>query len=143
MMIARNRGFSLVEMMVAGVVATALIGICVQMLASASRQRRSAERRAVALQEAENVIESIGALDWEEVIPERLAQYQLSDGGQAALVHGQLRVVVEPGERNPPSKLIRVKVSWPGLGSGETTSDDALSVRLSTWAFPRTKVAAP
>ena len=135
---SRYRGFTIVEMMAAGAMTAVLITMCVQMLALTAVQRRAAERRTIALEEAANLTESLSSLTWEEATPERIAQYRLSESAQRLLGHGVLKIDLESSTSGPPAKLVRVKITWPnGAGGSDAT------VKLSSWIFARGKAASP
>jgi prepilin-type N-terminal cleavage/methylation domain-containing protein len=133
-----NRGFTIIEMIAASALTAVLVTMCVQMLSSTAVQRRSAERRMIALEEAANLTESVGSLAWEELTPERIAQYRLSEPAQQILGGGELRIALEPSASGPPAKLVRVEITWPGAGGGTDSP-----VRLSSWVFSPGKAPPP
>jgi len=132
------RGFTIVEMLVATALTAVFITLCVQMLSATGAQRRATEKRAIALQEAANVTESLGSLPWEEITPERIAQFRLSEPAQQILGKGVLKIALEPSKDVPPAKLARVEITWPNAGGGADAA-----VRLSTWIFSPEKSPAP
>lgn len=133
---ARQRGFTILEVMVAAALTALLVTMCVRMLTSSAAQRRGAERRSVALEEAANVAESVAALPWDELTSERVGQIQLSESARQALGNGSLKVSLEPAASGPASKQIRVQLTWPNPAGGEAT------VELSSWAFAPGKGAS-
>lgn len=135
---SNQRGFTIVEMVTASVLTAVLVTMCAQMLSLTAIQRRAAERRTIALAEAANVTESLGSLTWDEITPERAAQYRLSVPAQQILEGGVLKIALEPSTSGPPAKLVRVEIRWPnGTGGGDA------AVRLSSWIFSREKAASP
>ena len=135
---SNRRGFTIVEMMAASAMTAVLVTMCVQMLTLTAVQRRGAERRSIALEEAANVTESLSSLTWEEMTPERIAQVRLSEAAQQILGDGALKIALEPSTSGPPAKLIRVEIAWPNGASG----GDA-AVRLSSWIFSPEKAVSP
>ncbi len=135
---SNQRGFTIVEMMAASALTVVLVTLCVQMLSTTTVQRRAAERRTIALEEAANATESLTSLTWEEITPERVAQYRLSEPAQQILGGGVLKVALEPSISGPPAKLVRVEITWPNVTGG----NDA-AVRLSSWVFSRGKAVSP
>ena len=135
---ANRRGFTIVEMMAASAMTAVLVTMCVQMLSLTTLQRRAAEQRSTALEEAANVTESLSSLTWEEITPERIAQYRLSEPARQVLRNGVLKISLEPSTSGPPAKLVRLEISWP---NGADRGDAA--VRLSSWIFSRGKAASP
>ena len=133
-----RRGFTIVEMMAAGAMTVVLVTMCVQMLTFTTVQRRAAERRTIALEEAANLVESVRALSWEEVTPERVAQFRISKAAQDILAGATLKIALEPSTSGPPAKLVRLEIAWPGGADGRDAS-----VHLSSWIFSREKAASP
>lgn len=118
----RRRGSLLVELSAALVILAVVLGLCVQWLAVSARERREGERRAWALQEAQNVLER---LDGQPNAPDPV---DLRLRVESALPAGRLEIdrVADPG----PPMLTRVQVCirWrdrPGL--------DAPPVVLTAW----------
>ncbi len=135
---SNHRGFTIVEMMAASAMTAVLVTMCVQMLSLTAVQRRAAERRTIALEEAANLTESLSSLTWDEITPERIAQYRLSQPAQQVLGNGVLKIALEPSTSGPLAKLVRVEITWPNGASG----GDA-AVRLSSWIFSRGKAVSP
>jgi hypothetical protein len=133
-----HRGFTIVEMIAASGLTAMLVTMCVQMLSSTAVQRRAAERRMIAVEEATNVTESLGSLTWEELTPERIAEYRLSEPARQILGGGDLKIAIEPSTSGPPAKLVRVEITWPSAGGGTDAP-----VRLSSWVFSRERVSSP
>lgn len=131
-------GFTIVEMVAASAMTAVLVTMCVQMLSLTAVQRRASERRTIALEEAANLTESLSSLTWDEITPERIAQYRLSEPAQQVLGNGVLKIALEPSTSGPPAKLVRVEITWPNGASG---SDAAM--RLSSWIFSRGKAVSP
>ena len=135
---SNHRGFTIVEMIAASALTAMLVTMCVQMLSSTAVQRRAVERRMIALEEAANLTESLGSLTWEELTPERIAEYRLSEPAQQILDGGVLKIAIEPSTSGPPAKLVRVEITWPSAGGGTDAP-----VRLSSWVFSREKGPSP
>ena len=135
---SNHRGFTIVEMMAAGAMTVVLVTMCVQMLTLTTVQRRAAERRTIALEEAANLVESVGALSWGEITPERVAQFRISEAAQEILAGGTLKIAIEPSTSGPPAKLVRLEIVWPSGADGRDAS-----VHLSSWVFSHAKAASP
>jgi len=72
-----RRGVVLLEVVAACGLMAVLVAVCLQMLAVTAATRRTVERRAIALQEAANLLERASALAWPDITPERLAEIDL------------------------------------------------------------------
>jgi hypothetical protein len=107
-----------------------LMAVCLQMLATTAAERRAVERRAVALQEAANIVERIAALPWEQLTPERLAAMELSRSVQESLPGGVAQVSLEPVEADPRARQIRVEITWV-----HRADNSQAPVALSFWAY--------
>jgi Tfp pilus assembly protein PilE len=129
-MIVARRGFTLVETAVAFGLMAMLIAVCLQMLSTMAAERRAVERRAVAMQEAANVVERIAALPWEQLTPERLSAMDLSRSVQESLPGGVAQVSLEPVEADPSARQIRVEITWV-----HPADNSEAPVSLRFWAY--------
>ena len=132
---ASRRGVILLEVVVAFGLMAVLVTICLQMLAVNAAARRAVERRAVALQEAANMLERVSALSWEQITAQRVAEFELSPSVRDILPGATARLSVEAsGDAGPPAKQVRVEISWTN-SVGETEAP----VQLSSWTYARGK----
>jgi hypothetical protein len=128
----------LLELALSAALLGALIVVSLQLLAALSAQRRTAERQAIAMQEAANLLERVSALPWREVTPERLADVRMSQGAQQALSGATATLSVTPENGKPAAKHVRVEIGW----------DDAAPrvdapVRLHAWLYGTAREAGP
>lgn len=127
----RHRGAMLFELLVATVVLGTALTISAQLSGLSHSQQRSAERRALALDEAANLLERIAALPADEVTAERFAEWQLSDSVEQTLRDARLTIDVndEPGDL--PSRRVSLEIRWRNRAG----QNDA-PVRLTSWVYP-------
>jgi len=131
-----RRGNITLEMIVSCGLLAVVIGLSVQMLASTALQRRYTERRAIALQEAANLVERASALSYDEITMERLKEITLSDEVRKILPEAvaALTLLEEPASEvsgGVPGKRVQVELKWIGAGHVPEAP-----VRLSYWAYP-------
>lgn len=123
-------GFTLIETIAALVVLAAAMTAVVQTVAVVSRQRQLTERRALAVQEAANVMERVYGLPWSELTPERAAQETLSPVCRQRLPAAALKVTVQATGDPPNQKSLLVELDWQDADGGRNRP-----VSLAAWRF--------
>jgi len=131
-----RRGNITIEMIVSCGLVAVVIGLSVQMLASTALERRYTERRAIALQEAANLIERASAIPYAEITTERLKDTTLSDDVRKILPEAVAVLTLHDEPANEASgglaaKRVQVELKW--MGAGHATE---APVRLSYWTYP-------
>jgi hypothetical protein len=129
---ARRRGYGLVELSVAGLLLAVAMAIVAQTAGWLALERRGAERRQRAMQEAANLMEQLTARPWSELTPELARAQSLSPAGKAVLRDGTLDVAIAPTEGDASSKTIAVRIGWGG-----TSGTAPAPVRLVAWVHRR------
>ncbi len=106
------------------------MSLAVKVLGYAALQRRAAEQRQRAVQEAANVMERLTAYPFDEVTPERARAVSISPATLQSLPGAKLAVEVAPTQPGPgPSaKRIAVRLRWRNRAG-----DWEAPVRLTTW----------
>lgn len=130
---SHRRGFTLVEMVVTAVLLSAVFIALVPLLGQVNTQRRAAEQRQFALQEAANILERFSAQPWQTVTGESASRVALSDDTQQLLREPQVTVTVNDASGTPSSpaaKRITVEVRWKNR-----VGDFVAPVRLTTWVY--------
>jgi type II secretory pathway pseudopilin PulG len=127
-----QRGFSIIELLLAGVVIAALLTSVVKFLGVAAGQRRGAERRQVALVEASNVMQRITARPWAEVTEASLAEISLSAEAARFLPEGSLAAKLSESPDEPAAKRVALEVRWPGPPGAPPHT-----LRLMSWMYRR------
>ena|GEM_PF-1384910 len=142
-----RRGFVIWELVVSCLVLGVLLTVVGGFVRSSLTQRRAAQVRLVALQEAQNLLEDLCGLDWDALVPSGAGRGQLSGEAQRLLPEGRIEAEIDPPASVPApppaapppkgeerqgiaAKRIAVAVSWrPEAAQPE------LSVRLVAWKF--------
>ena len=132
-----RRGMIMLEVIVGCGLLAVLLAVCVQLLSVEALERRNYERRAIALQEAANIIERVSAMPFEEITPQRLGDIQLSPEVEQILPGGAAQLFVEEEKGKVPSKRVRVEIKWGTAGRTEAP------VRLTYWAYTQPEGAKP
>jgi len=125
----RRRGFTLIEVGVAGALLLVTMAMTAQALGWMAAERRAADRRREAVQEAANVLERLAARPWAELTPESARALRLSGPARRALPGGELAVDI--AERDG-LKRIAVTVRWRGRSGGPEAP-----ARLTAWVGRR------
>ena len=106
------------------------IPLTVAALGAVAKQRRGAELRQQAIEEADNLLERLTAEPYAELTPDRLAEVGKAASSEQMLPAGELKLelVEQPGP--PEGKRIDVELSWQA-GAAKARQ----RVRLSGWAY--------
>jgi Tfp pilus assembly protein PilV len=121
----------LIELCVAAALLAAALSAAVTVLGMVARQRRGAELRAQAIEQADNVLERLTAEPWDAITPQRVDAWGLSAKVAAALPDGELSVEMSSPLTNVTTKRIDISVAWSPAGG------DIQRVRLTTFAEQR------
>jgi type II secretory pathway pseudopilin PulG len=129
---SRRRAFGLVEL----TIATLLLGVAMTIVAQTAgwlaAERRGAERRQRALQEAANLMERLAARPWAELTPELAKAQTLSPTTKSALRDGALDVTIGPAEGDDSAKAIAIRIGWGNRAGGRVAP-----IRLVGWVHRR------
>ena len=129
----RVRGITIAETVAAVALLAIAITVSMRVVGWIASERRAAEQRIWALQEATNALESLQARPPEQLTPDSLRSHPpvLGDDAQAILPGGRLVVTVREEPGPPVARWVQVAVLWKDRGGGSVTP-----VRLSTWVYP-------
>lgn len=133
----RRRGYLLVEVFVACTILAALFALVVQMVSTTSQERRATERRAIALEQAANLLERISEIPFEQLSVELLDDVALPDDAARLLAENEVRWTVEDQRSELPTKRVQIELVWHAPHG----RPDA-PVRLSAWVFPDSAASA-
>jgi prepilin-type N-terminal cleavage/methylation domain-containing protein len=125
-----RHGFTVLEVLAAMVLLAGLTTVCLQFFHGLADGQRENYQRLTAIQEAENLLERLTALPWDEMTPQAGAEMKLSAQGSQALPDGQVEAHVDDPTGDPPAKRISVVVRWQNR-EGNTCPP----VRLVTWKY--------
>lgn len=123
-----RRGFTLVEMMVAGVLLMTVTMIVVPAIYWVHRERRQSEHRQVAMVEVENMMERVVALPFKDINQSTVDKLALSESALRQLSNADLKIEISETEDQPSMKKIQVQLGWidhRGLS--------VAPVRLTSW----------
>lgn len=127
----KRSGFTLVEVLIATVMLSALLAIAAQVFAATAVQRRAAHQRLLAGEEASNVMEQVAAIPWEDLTSTGVAEIQLSPAAHAALPDATLRIeITDTKVGEPPGRRIAVTVRWKPRAAGPP-----LQTQLVAWRY--------
>jgi prepilin-type N-terminal cleavage/methylation domain-containing protein len=132
-----RRGFTIVEVLVAAGLLAVLLALCAQLLSVTGHARRASERRAIALEEAANLIERVRTLPFAEVTPERLARIELAPEVREFLPDATAKLSIDKETDAVPAKRVRVEIQWRAAAGPEPPA------RLTFWVYPSPAGAAP
>lgn len=128
----RRRGFGLVELSIATLLLALAMAIVVQTAGWLATERRGAERRQRALQEAANLMERLTFRPWAELTPELAKAQTLSSPTKSALRDGTLDVSIGPAEGDASARVIAIRIDWSNGAGGRVAP-----VRLVAWVHRR------
>lgn len=126
--VIRPAGALLIELLVAGALLGMVISATIPTLGWLVRQRTFSQQRQAALLEVGNLMERLTALDWNDLTPERAAQFKLSEPMEKQLSSPLLTIAVDTEE--DAAKHVLVQLGWE-IGPGRA----APPVRLAAWVY--------
>lgn len=125
-----RRGYLMLELATAVVVLGVMMGVCLQAIGWVLKERRSIDRRAVALQEAANLLDEFTALPWPQLTPQRAQACQMSAEAAAILPRARVDVALAEPAGEPPARRITVTLHWQG-----DHGQDEGPLRLTAWVY--------
>jgi type II secretory pathway pseudopilin PulG len=129
----RRRGITLVEVVASAALLTVLLAVLAHVLVIVAMQRRSGNRRLLAVEEVANVMERIALRQYDELQADQPPEIPLSDEALRSLPGAALTIDVSPEGTQPPlGKRVTVQLTWENR-SGQTNRP----VRLSAWRYRR------
>jgi prepilin-type N-terminal cleavage/methylation domain-containing protein len=126
-----RRGYTLLEVLVAGLVLGVALTSSARLMHALHLKHRQLQHRLQALTEAENVLERLTATPWDELTPAGVAEHRLSNTARQRLPDGELTIEIVDEAAAPASKRVVVEVSWRDV-RGEPTAP----LRLAAWVYP-------
>ena len=126
----RSRGLTLVEVVAAASVLAVLLTTSVQMLSALAERQRAAERRTLAIETVQALVEQLGNMAWDDLTPQAAEQLALPDQARPFLPGAKLEAAIVDEAEPVAAKRIVVKLTWNGPG-GQPTGP----VRLTAWTF--------
>jgi len=102
----------------------------VQLLATAARQRRSIHERRLALAEVANQAERIALLQWDEIVADKMTEWQPSAELADALPAARCSLRVSEKSGDAKARQVRIQVDWTN-GAGQPVDP----VGITVWKF--------
>lgn len=124
------RGYTILEIIIALSILLLVMLVVGETVGLVAQQRRTTQRRQLATQTAENLMEHQFARPWNELTAEKLAEEKLSPEAERELVGGTLKVDVEELAGPPAAKRLRIEVGWTD-GAGPVPRP----VRITAWRY--------
>jgi len=121
-------GFTLVEMMVAGVLLTTVTMIVVPAIYWVHRERRQTEHRQIAIVEVENMMERVVGLPFNDLIQSTVDKFVLSESALRQLPDAKLNIEISESDELPQMKKILVQLGWE-----DHRGLSVAPVRLTSW----------
>lgn len=129
-----RRGFTLIEMMVAGVLLTTVMMIVVPAIFWVHRERRQTERYQVAMVEVENMMERVVALPFGDVNQPTVDKFVLSESALRQLSEADLRIEISESDQLLQMKKIQIQLGWK-----DHRGLNVAPVRLTSWVCLKEK----
>lgn len=125
-----RRGGMMIELVVAGILAGALLVVCLQLLSGVLAQRRASDMRQCALMELDNIMERLTARPWDELTADSLSREKLSSWATRQLPGAELKIAVTTPSDDPNAKRIAASLRWQDR-SGRLLAP----MILTTWKY--------
>jgi hypothetical protein len=136
-----RRGAFLLEAAVAGAMLAILLTLSLRLMTVAANERRTSEKRAIAIEQLASMVERARMLGWQKTNAQQLADLALPSSLENLLPGAALRWEVEEVNSGPPAKMVRAELRWQSPTAGAAP----LTTRLTYWTFapPAAGGAAP
>ncbi len=129
---SRRRGYGLFELAVATVLLGVAMAIVAQTVGWLAAERRGAQRRQRAVQEAANLMERLNARPWDELTPDLARAQVLSPSTKALLRDGDLSVSIDAEPGSPTTRRVAIRIAW-----GDRSAGLVAPVQLVAWVHQR------
>jgi Tfp pilus assembly protein PilE len=132
----RRGGFGLIEMAIAGALIAVAMTVTVQVVGWIALERKAVERRERALLEADNILERVMAMPWNDLSTESAKRTTILPATSEFLRSPTLNVNVTAFEDAPVHKKVVVEIRWL-----DRSGRPEAPVRLVAWAYRRGEAA--
>jgi hypothetical protein len=134
-----RRGISVIDVIAASVITTALVTLALQYAAATNDARRGLQQRQTALNQAENLMETLFAWDYQQITADKVAGLEqrmgvLETGEQARPFSVEIEEIQQP----LAAKRITISVRGKNPAGGP-----APPVQLTAWRFRTTAAGTP
>lgn len=125
-----RRGFTLIESCAAAALLGAAFVAAVSLLSAVARQRQAAVLHARAIVAADNLLERLTYIPYEEITPGRADELRQASKIAEILPNGVVAMEIAGEAGSPPGKRIEVEVTWRTAGKGQPARHC-----LATWVY--------
>lgn len=126
-------GSLLIELVISGLLLGIVMSAIIPTLGWLVRERKTSQERQAAILEVGNLMERVSALGWEELTPERAAQFKVTDALARQLPDAKLAISIEV-EDAENAKRVLIELTWE-IARGHPSP----AVRMATWVYRRGK----
>lgn len=127
----RRRGSLMIELVICGLLLGIVMSAIIPTLGWLVRERKTSQERQAAILEAGNLMERLSALGWDDLTPERAAQFKVSDSLARQLPEAKLAISIEADD-SESAKRILIELKWE-IAHGTPGP----AVRLAAWMYRR------
>mgnify|MGYP001428761443 CR=1 FL=1 len=125
-----RRGMTMIEIIAAAAILGVMLASAVQVIRVLETQRRTADRRALALETTQSLLEQLGNTPWDQLTPSANAALTIPEAVSVYLPSAKAVATVVEQQDPVPSKRIAVELQW-NAPSGLPVAP----IRLTTWVF--------
>jgi len=126
-------GFTLVELMIAGLLLGAVMLVTIPTMHRIAWEHRAAVKRQIAVEEVSNLMERFTARTWNQIDNDAAKRVTISDSTRRQLADATPTVSVHSGPE-PDSKRITMTLTWTGRFARVNAP-----VRLTAWVYRNKK----
>lgn len=126
-----REGITLIEIVAAVSILAVLLASSVQVTSALSQHQRAAERRALAMETAQALVEQLSNMRWNDLVPQAAERLAVPREVRPFLPGAKLEAAVVEERQPVAAKRVSIKLTWTAPGGGP-----AGPVRLTAWAFP-------
>jgi prepilin-type N-terminal cleavage/methylation domain-containing protein len=126
--LASRGAMTLIELIAAASILAVLLGSAVQVIRVLDKHRQSTERRAIALQTTQALLEELSNTPWEQLTPAAAAKLQIPEAVTDYLPTARIVATVDDETDPVAAKRVAVAIEWTAAGNLNAT-------QLTTWVY--------
>lgn len=127
--LAPRRAMTLIELIAAASILAVLLASSVQVIRVLDKHRQSTERRAIALQTTQALLEELSNTPWEQLTPEAASKLQIPDAVTDYLPVARIVASVDDETDPVAAKRVAVAIEWT------TAAGNLNATQLTTWVY--------
>jgi prepilin-type N-terminal cleavage/methylation domain-containing protein len=125
-----RNALTLIELIAAASILAVLLASAVQVIRVLDKHRQSTERRALALQTTQALLEELSNLPFEQLTPEAAAKLAIPAAVKPYLGNATVAARVDDDLEPIAAKRVSVAIVW------STAAGPAPPTKLTTWVYP-------